>query len=215
MFAWFQRLLPKSGDFFGMFERHGAATLAAAEALGRLLRGEGDRLVHIQAIHDREHDADEVIREVLGAVRRTFLTPFDRGAITALIGAMDDTIDEIEAAATAIEIYGVTTFDAEMKEMAQAAEEAIRLVVESLPLLRALDRNGHRLHDLTGRIVAIEGDVDRMHERGLKASFEAQREQSDPLGFIVSREIYKHLEKIADSFEDVAKLFDGLDIDHA
>lgn len=215
MFAWFQRLLPKSGDFFGMFERHAAATLSAAESLGRLLRGEGDRLVHIQAIHDREHDADEVIREVLSAVRRTFLTPFDRGAITALIGSMDDTIDEIEAAATAIEIYGVTTFDQEMKEMAEAAERAIRLVVESLPLLRALDRNGHRLHDLTGQIVSIEGEVDRMHERGLKASFEAQREHSDPLGFIVSREIYKHLEKIADSFEDVANQIDGLVIDHA
>lgn len=215
MFAWFQRLLPKSGDFFGMFERHAAATLSAAEALGRLIRGEGDRLVHIQAIHDREHDADEVIREVLSAVRRTFLTPFDRGAITSLIGSMDDTIDEIEAAATAIEIYGVTSFDDEMKSMAEAAERAIRLVVESLPLLRALDRNGHRLHDLTGRIVAIEGEVDRMHERGLKASFEAQRERSDPLGFFVVREIFKHLEQIADSFEDVANQIDGLVIDHA
>ena len=60
MFAWFQRLLPKSGDFFGMFERHGAATLAAAEALGRLLRGEGDRLVHIQAII-RDHPAHRLL----------------------------------------------------------------------------------------------------------------------------------------------------------
>lgn len=215
MFAWFQRLLPKSGDFFGMFERHGAASLAAAEALGQLLRGEGDRLVHIQAIHDREHDADEVIREVLGAVRRTFLTPFDRGAIIALIGAMDDTIDEIEAAATAIEIYGVTAFDEEMKAMGEAAEKAIRLVVECLPLLRTLDRNGHRLHELTGQIVAIEGDVDRMHERGLRASYEAQRLRSDPLAFLVDREIFKHLEKIADAFEDVANQIDDIVIDHA
>ena len=31
MFNWFQRLLPKKGDFFGMFEAH-AATLVAAQA---------------------------------------------------------------------------------------------------------------------------------------------------------------------------------------
>ena len=29
-------------------------------------------------IFEREHDADEIIREVLQTVRATFLTPFDR-----------------------------------------------------------------------------------------------------------------------------------------
>ena len=44
MFGWFQRLLPKSGDFFSMYERHAAAMVAAAAALGALTRGEGDRI---------------------------------------------------------------------------------------------------------------------------------------------------------------------------
>ena len=43
MFGWFQRLLPKSGDFFVLFERHGAAMIGAAEALVTLTAGEGDR----------------------------------------------------------------------------------------------------------------------------------------------------------------------------
>ena len=34
-----------------------------------------------QIVMDREHDADDVTREVLIAVRRTFITPFDRGNI--------------------------------------------------------------------------------------------------------------------------------------
>ena len=33
MFNWFQRLLPRTGDFFGMFEAHAATLVAAAEAL--------------------------------------------------------------------------------------------------------------------------------------------------------------------------------------
>ena len=36
MFGWFQRLLPKLGDFFGMFEAHAATLSAAADALPRL-----------------------------------------------------------------------------------------------------------------------------------------------------------------------------------
>jgi uncharacterized protein Yka (UPF0111/DUF47 family) len=33
--------------------------------------------------------------------------------------------------------------------------------------------------------------------------------------FIVAREIYKHLERIIDAFEDVANEIDGIVIDHA
>jgi uncharacterized protein len=214
MFGWFQRLLPKSGDFFGMFERHAAATVAAAEALVALARGEGQAEDHVRTIRDREHDADDVIREVLSAVRQTFLTPFDRGSITALIGAMDDVIDEIQAAASAIELYEVTDFTSHQQQMADTALTATRLIAQAMPLLRDVERNGVKLHDLTGQIVTLEGDVDLLHQGGLKVNFQEQRGNPDPVAFIVAREIYKHLEKIADAFEDVANEIDGLVIDH-
>ena len=40
-----------------------------------------------------------------------------RGAITGLIGAMDDAIDEMHAAAGAVDLYEVQAFDPEMKDM--------------------------------------------------------------------------------------------------
>jgi predicted phosphate transport protein (TIGR00153 family) len=215
MFGWFQRLLPKSDDFFAMFERHAAATVVAAESLVALAHGRGDMQQHIDTIRDREHDADEIIREVLGAVRQTFLTPFDRGAITALIGAMDDVIDEIQAAASAIELYEVTDFTLHQQQMANVALKATGLIAQAMPLLRDVQRNGNRLHELTGQIVTLEGDVDLLHQGGLKVNFHEQRGNPDPVTFIVAREIYKHLEKIADAFEDVANEIDGLVIDHA
>ena len=48
---------------------------------------------------------------------------------------------------------------------------------------------------------------------GLKKAFQA--ESNSPMQFIVAREIYKHLERIADAFEDVANEIDGIVIDHA
>lgn len=96
MFNWFQRLLPKTGDFFGMFEAHGATLVAAADALRQLIEEHGDETALVREIDRREHEADDIIRNVLHAVRKTFLTPFDRGAITSLIAAMDDTIDEMQ-----------------------------------------------------------------------------------------------------------------------
>jgi uncharacterized protein Yka (UPF0111/DUF47 family) len=215
MFGWFQRLLPKSGDFFALFERHAATMVGAAEALVQLTAGEGDRGANLRAIRDQEHSADEVIRETLHEVRQTFLTPFDRGAITSLIGAMDDTIDEMNATATAIELFEVTTYDPQMKEMALIVLDACRLISEALPLLRDVERNGRRLHELTGRIVQLEGQVDGLHDSGMKGAFLLQKVTPDPLAFMVSREIYKHMERIADAFEDVANEIDSLVIDHA
>ena len=214
MFGWFQRLLPHSGDFFILFERHAAAMTAAADALAKLTAGEGDRAANLRTIRDREHDADEVIRETLHEVRQTFLTPFDRGAITALIGSMDDTIDEMNRTASAIELLEVENFDPEMKQIGVLVQDACRLISEAMPLLRDVERNGCRLHELTAKLVKLEGEVDVLHETGMKNAFQAQKKKSDPLAFMVTRETYKNLERIADAFEDVANEVDSLVIDH-
>jgi uncharacterized protein len=212
---WFRRMIPQSGDFFTLFERHSAACVAAAEALAKLTKGEGDAGKLCAEIQDREHDADEIIRLVLTEVRHTFLTPFDRGAIISLIGAMDDTIDEIHACATAIELYDFSDFEPEMREMAEKVVGATRMIDQGLPMLRDVSRNGDKLHEMTAQVVRMEGEVDSIHDRGLKGNFTRAKETGDTLRFMVGREIYKHLERIADEFEDVANQIDGIVVDHA
>jgi predicted phosphate transport protein (TIGR00153 family) len=212
MFAWFQRVLPRKSDFFGMFEAHAATLVAAAAAMDKLVDG-GPRKEEIAEVERREHEADDIIRQVLTDVRRTFLTPFDRGAITSLIGAMDDAIDEMHSAAVAIDLYELDRFEPEMKQIVGMAVEAARLTAEAMPLMRNITKNGARLHSITEKIVQLEGTADDVHAAGLKKAF--QTESNNPMQFIVAREIYKHLERIADAFEDVANEIDGIVIDHA
>ena len=151
---------------------------------------------------------------MLKTVRATFLTPFDRSAITSLIGSMDNAIDEMQAAASAIELYEVKEFGQEMKDMAAIIVDSARLVGEAMPLLRDVGANGERLHELTERLVRMEGHADEIHSAGLKNAFQAHR-NGEALQFIVQREIFKHLERIVDAFEDVANEIDGIVIDHS
>lgn len=215
MFAWFQRLLPKTGGFFELFEAHATAVVAAADAMGRLVQGGPSMHENAREIYEREHDADTITREVLTTVRETFLTPFDRSAITSLVGSMDDALDEMQAAASAVELYEVTSFSQEMKDMAAIIVDAARVTAEAIPLLRDVGTNGKRLHELTERLVRMEGHADEIHSTGLKAAFQAQKQKSNPIDFIVQREIFKHLERITDAFEDVANVIDGIVIDHS
>ena len=213
MFAWFQRLLPRTGDFFGMFEAHAATLVAAANSMTQLVDGRSVASDHIREIERREHEADDIIRNVLRSVRQTFLTPFDRGAITSLIASMDDAIDEMQAAAIAIELYELHKFAPEMTRMVEMTLEAAELTAEAMPLLRNISKNGTRLHQITEKMVRLEGAADDVHAAGLKKAF--QEQSNSPMQFIVSREIYKHLERISDAFEDVANEIDGIVIDHA
>ena len=214
MFGWFHRLLPKQGNFFELFEAHVQTVVAGADALSRLVHDGDHRADHILEVSEREQDADEIIREVLRTVRQTFLTPFDRSAITSLVGSMDDAIDEMNAAAAAVDLYDFTEFDPEMKDMAGIIVDGTRVLAEAIPLLRNVSQNGKRLHELTERLVRMESHCDEIHRAGLKRAFK-ELGPSDPLKFSVQREIYKHLERIVDAFEDVANEIDGIVIDHS
>jgi len=214
MFAWFQRLLPKKGDFFGMFEAHAETLVGAAEALQQLASDGASPTQLLKRIHDHEHRADDIFRNLLTAVRATFLTPFDRGAITSLIGAMDDSIDEMLAAARAIDLYDLKQLRPEMKQIIGLISEAAAVTAEAIPLLRDVSHNDKRLHKLTGRLVELEGEADDIHAAGLKRAFQEVSEIG-PLNFAVAREVFKNLERVTDAFEDVANQIDSIVIDHA
>ena len=94
MMRWFNALLPREEKFFDLFSRHSRTLVSGAEALRAMLEG-GDAVApNYQLVMDREHDADDITRDILIAVRRTFITPFDRGAIKELITSMDNSIDQ-------------------------------------------------------------------------------------------------------------------------
>src|SRR3546814_14346192 len=96
----------------------------------------------IKEISDREHEADDIIREVLQDVRRIFVTPFDHSAITGLIGVMDDAIDQMNQTAKAIALFEVKEFPSQMQDMSALIVECARITAEAMPLLRSLNPIG-------------------------------------------------------------------------
>ena len=213
MLGWFHALLPRQGRFFELFDAHAATLVAGAEALALLLRGGDDIEMHVREIVRREQEADDITRDVLSDVRRIFVTPFDRSAIISLIGVMDDTIDAMNQVAAAVTLYEVVTFPQAMRDISGIVVEAARVTAEAVSLLRALASNAPRLHELTARLIQIEGHADELHEVGLKSAF--KEANGNAMGFLIQRELYGALEGAVDRFEDVANEIQGLVIDHA
>jgi predicted phosphate transport protein (TIGR00153 family) len=215
MLRWFQALMPKQGRFFELFEDHATTLVAGADALARLLQGGPDIQIQVKEIHDQEHKADDITRDVLQDVRRILITPFDRTAITGLIASMDDAIDQMNGTAKAITLFELDTFEPQMRDMSGIIVEAARVTSEVMPLLRSIGDNATRILELTARLVQLEGHADEIHDAGLKALFKVCEGDSRPMRFVVGREIYSHLERVVDRFEDVANEIQGLVLDHA
>jgi predicted phosphate transport protein (TIGR00153 family) len=213
MMRWFKALMPKEERFFDLFARHSEAVLAGAVALRAMLEGGDAILRNYQIVMDREQDADDVTREVLIAVRRTFITPFDRGAIRDLITSMDNTIDQMQKTAKGIRLFDVTEFTPEMREMADAIVKCAQLMQEAVPLLGSISTHAVRISDLTAQISALEGRADELHDVGLKALYQTNA-KSNAMGFFIGNEIYDHLEKVVDRFDDVANELHGIVIEH-
>jgi predicted phosphate transport protein (TIGR00153 family) len=160
-----------------------------------------------------EHEGDRVTREVLLAVRRSFITPFDRGDITRLIQSMDDAIDQMQKTAKTILLFGVTRFEPEMMQMAECIVRASGLMQEAVPLLSTISKNIGPLNSLTEKIVRVESEADDLYDAARKRLFE-ERARTEPVDFWVAMEIMDHLEKVADSLDDVANEIHSIVTEH-
>jgi uncharacterized protein Yka (UPF0111/DUF47 family) len=214
MLRWFHALMPKEERFFDLFAQHSRAVVAGAVALRAMLDG-GDAIKpNYQIVMDREHDADDATREVLIAVRRSFITPFDRGNIRDLITSMDNAIDQMQKTAKTVELFEFTGFTPQMKDMGDTIVKCAELVQEAVPLLRSISPQAGRISSITEQISALEGRADEMHDIGLRDLYRANAANGNALIFFVGAEVYDHLEKTVDRFDDVANVMHGIVIEH-
>jgi predicted phosphate transport protein (TIGR00153 family) len=213
MLRWFQALMPREERFFDLFELHSRTLCSGARALRSLLDGGAQVPALCAEIARHENDADAITRDVLLAVRRTFITPFDRSDIRDLIGSMDDAIDQMHKTAKAITLFEQRSFEPDMVTMGEVIVKTADLTSEAVPLLRSLQNNAPRLNALTEEITRLEEDSDQLYDKGMAALFRGPA-RKDPMAFIVGSEIYDHLEKVVDRFEDVANQISGVLIEH-
>ena len=209
---WFHALLPREDSFFDRFVEHAHILLKGAEALREVLAGGDGVPAACAEIMRQEQAADEVTRHVILAVRKTFITPFDRSDIIGLAGSLDDAIDQMQKTAKAITLFEVREFRQEMRELGDLAIQAAYLTVEATELLSDMGRNAGRLNAIAEAVTRIENRSDDVYDAGMKALYQGGR--GHPMDFIAGADIFDHLEAVIDRFEDVANRISGILLEH-
>ena len=205
--------MPKEGRFFDLFDSHAATLCAGARALQRLLEGGPGVPEHCAAIAAHEASADDITREVMLLVRRTFITPFDRSDIIDLTSSMDDAIDQMHKTSKVTALFEQREFQPDMLRLGDVIVKTADLTAEAVPLLRSMKANAARLNQITEQVTQLEEESDHLYDAGIAALYRNVG-KTDPMAYIVGAEIYDHLEKVVDRFEDVANRISGVLIEH-
>jgi len=197
------RLIPRDEKFFDLFIKDGENLLEAARKLEALVTSYDrldERIAEIQALEKR---GDQIDDEVMARLERSFITPFDREDIHALVNFLDDVVDGIQAAAETFVIYGIAKPTEEAKQMVGIlAGEAVQLLEALNRLEKGKDISPHldTIHDLEHRADGLSrAAIGQLFRGGL-----------DALEVIKFRDLYQTLENAIDAAEDAAEVMERI-----
>jgi uncharacterized protein len=202
------RLIPREERFFDLFVEDAANVLGAARLLESMIRSYDQLPRRAGEIRDAEHRGDEISHDIGHRLESTFVTPFDREDIHALISGLDDVLDLIEEVADTFVLYRV---DAPTPEAIQQASIVVRQCEQLHEALLHL-RGFKGLEGYWIEVHRLENEGDQVTRGAIARLFD---ERHKPLEIIKWKEIYSLLETTIDTCEDVANIIERIVVKHA
>jgi uncharacterized protein Yka (UPF0111/DUF47 family) len=126
---------------------------------------------------------------------------------------MDDAIDQMHKTAKVTGLFEQRQFQPDMLRLGEVIVKTADLTSQAVPLLRSMKTNATRLNAITDQVTKLEEQSDQLCDAGIAALYR-EVGKTDPMAYIVGAEIYDHLEKVVDRFEDVANRISGVLIEH-
>src|SRR5262245_24921475 len=130
------RLIPREERFFELFAEDAANVLGAARLFEAMLRASAEPEQRAREIRHARRRGDEISNEIGRRLESTFVTPFDREDIHALISALDDVLDYIEEAADTFVLYRIEAPSAVAVQQASIIVKQCEQLQEALANLR-------------------------------------------------------------------------------
>jgi len=213
----FGKLLPRDGNFFALFNDHGAQIAEGARAFMQLIHHYADpalREKYAAEVDHAEHQADRITAEVNRLLHKTFITPIDREQIHSLINAMDDVLDLLQDATESLALYDVREMTPELVRLGELSVKCCERVTHVVGLLSKISDPTvvEAALKTCEEIDKLESDADRVMRAAMSALF---REQPDVRELIKLKAIYEMLESITDRCEDVANEVEGIVLENS
>jgi predicted phosphate transport protein (TIGR00153 family) len=203
-------IFPKNYRFYDLFEQVAAQLVKASETMTDMLDHFENVDMKTARLKEIEHDSDNLTHDIYTLVNQTFVTPLDREDIAALAQTMDDVVDYIEAAGTAIKIFGISAPTPASRGLADLARLQCLQLQKAIPMLRVKSQLKGIL-DLAKEINRLENEADTLYLSAMADLFTGEMSTTD---IIKWRDVYEYLEESTDSCENVAHVLESIVLKH-
>lgn len=201
-------LLPKEDEYFAFFSGMTEKIQLASNQLVEMMQSEnGSFEAHAKRIKDIEHECDELTHKVTTKLNKSFITPFDREDIFALVVALDDVCDYIDAGARAILMYDIKEISDHAAQLAKVIQGLAMEINSAVSMLAKPD--GMNQHII--EIHRLENVADDIYFRAIGELFHTE---VNPTTLIKWKELYEILENATDRCERVANIVESIILKH-
>ncbi len=203
--------LTRDAVFWSAFRSHADLTVLATRKLEAMFTDPANVKEFAVEINKAEKEGDRITHDTVAALHQTWITPLDREEIHALICALDDVLDFVEAASDWVVLYEVGTARQEALELAESLCKAAEDVAKAVAHLDNL-KDPKPVLELCVSINAHEHQADVIYRRAVARLF---KEEKDPIEVMRWRDILESMETATDRAEDVANIIEGIVLEHA
>jgi hypothetical protein len=202
------RLIPREERFFDLFVEDAANVLDGARQLEAMLRTFDNPDKAAKKIRDTEHKGDDISHDIGRRLEETFVTPFDREEIHALISGLDDILDLIEEVADTFILYRIDAPTKSSVKQAALVVQACETIHQALSNLRGFKD----IERFVTEVHRLENEGDRLSRAAIAGLFDDGTKTIDVLKW---KDVYALLEDTIDKCEDVADLIERIVVKHA
>ncbi|WP_353066077.1 DUF47 domain-containing protein [Arcanobacterium hippocoleae] len=193
---------------FQLISEQAEHLVSAADILSQVAHAEPTKRAELNLkLHDVENLADEANHKVQRMINNSFVLPYDRVDLYALVSLVDDCIDLIDEAGDDIVLYGVQELPEEALKLVQIINDCAHTTTDALSNLKKLDE---KTRAYWVGINQLENHGDTIYRSLISKLFNAENAQ--PMEVLKMKFVVDTLESAIDSFENLAGLVESIAI---
>ena len=193
----FKALLPKEEKYFDDFREMISHIQQMAKYTEQLFAAELIDNNHYLNIKPLELRCDEITSRIVKRLNKSFITPFDREDIFALIKKLDDISDMLLGAAARIETFNITKKIPHADKLASIVNKQVQELGMAIQDLKAKKINEAKA------VKDLESEADQVYRNAIQDLFANEK---DAIELIKKKEILDLLERISDRCQSVANV---------
>ena len=187
------KILKRKIDFYKLLEEHADYIIASVDALDLYIKTVEPQ--YADRVKLLEKQADEKRWELVQALNKTFITPYDREDIYLLSKALDDILDYFKTTVNEMEIYQIEP-SSELADFIGLLQNGSRNICEAVFQLKRPEESMASAM----RAKKSENQVEALYRKSI-----AELLESDDVKHIIKmRELYRHLSNCADKIDQAA-----------